>query len=262
MAPEVTTTPRRGVPPAVFSVLAVLGAWWGASASGLLPPLFLPGPVEVVRRLLDLIVNGFLDATLMGHLWASLSRVGLALGFAVISGIPLGILMGVYPRVHAAIDPLIEFIRPVPPLAYLPLIVIWCGIGELSKVLLIYLGILAPLVVASSDAVRRLEPARARAAAALGATPLQVLRWVVLPGALPEMITGIRVALGVGWSTLVAAELVAATRGLGFMVQTASQMLVTDVVVAGILVIAAVALALELALRALERRYGAWATHT
>lgn len=150
----------------------------------------------------------------------------------------------------------------IPPLAYLPLIVIWFGIGEFSKVLLIYLAILAPIVIVTADGVRRADPARVLAAQTLGATPLQLIRHVILPGALPDILVGVRIGLGVGWSTLVAAELVAATQGLGFMVQAASQFLVTDVVILGILVIAIVAFVMEIGLRYLQRKLAPWHSKT
>lgn len=177
---------------------------------------------------------------------------------ALLTAIPVGIAMGRNRIARGLLDPLIEFYRPIPPLAYLPLIVIWCGIGELSKVLLIYLAIFAPVSIATASAVRNVDPARLRAAQSLGATPAQLVRHVILPSALPDILTGLRIGLGVGWSTLVAAELVAATRGLGFMVQSAAQFLVTDVVVLGILVIALVAFALELGLRRLQRILVPW----
>jgi taurine transport system permease protein len=156
------------------------------------------------------------------------------------------------------LDPLIEFYRPIPPLAYLPLIVIWCGIGELSKVLLIYLAIFAPIAIATATGVRTVDPTRLRAAQSLGATRAQLIRHVILPSALPDILTGVRIGLGVGWSTLVAAELIAATSGLGFMVQSAAQFLVTDVVVLGILVIALIAFAMEMGLRALQHKLVPW----
>jgi taurine transport system permease protein len=241
------------------SLGTVLLIWWGITASGLVAPLFLPGPGQVARRLVELARHGFVGATLAQHAAASLARVGLAMLFAVITAIPAGMAMGLYRQVNAALDPLIEFYRPVPPLAYLPLIVIWFGIGETTKILLIYLAIFAPLAIATASGVRRVDPNRIRAAQSLGANRDQLAWLVIFPSALPDILTGLRIALGVGWSTLVAAELVAATRGLGFMVQSASQMLVTDVVVAGILVIAFIALALELVLRAVERRFASWA---
>ena len=236
----------------------VLALWWGATASGLIAPRFLPGPGAVLARLVDLAAHGFVGATLWQHAIASLARVGLAMVFAAVTAIPAGLAMGLSPRVNAALDPLIEFYRPVPPLAYLPLIVIWFGIGEATKVILITLAIFAPLAIATASAVRRVDPDRVRAARSLGASRDQVIWLVIVPSALPGILTAARIALGVGWSTLVAAELVAATRGLGFMVQSASQMLATEVVIAGIVVIALIALVLELALRWIERRFAGW----
>jgi taurine transport system permease protein len=243
----------------VASLGVVLLVWWGVTASGLIAPLFLPGPGEVAWRLVDLARHGFVGATLAQHAGASLARVGLAMLFAVITAIPVGMAMGLYRHVNAALDPLIEFYRPIPPLAYLPLLVIWFGIGETTKILLIFMAIFAPLAIATASGVRRVDQNRIRAAQSLGASRDQIAWLVVFPSALPDILTGLRIALGVGWATLVAAELVAATRGLGFMVQSASQMLVTDVVIAGILVIAFIALVLELVLRWVERRFASWA---
>jgi taurine transport system permease protein len=263
-APPLPAAHARGIDwrasaPMLATVATLIVLWWAASASGLVPALFLPPPQQVLVKLYRIATSGFMDATLWQHAAASFTRVGLALLFAVLTAVPLGVLMGLNPRVHAALDPLIEFYRPVPPLAYLPLIVIWFGIGETTKVLLIYLAIFAPLAIATAGGVRRVDPSRIQAARSLGASRLQLVRLVILPSALPDILTGLRISLGVGWSTLVAAELVAATRGLGFMVQSASQFLVTDVVLAGILVIALIALTLEIGLRLLERRFAGWA---
>ncbi|MBC9248893.1 taurine ABC transporter permease [Pseudomonas alcaligenes] len=241
-----------------LSLFGLLFAWWAVTAVGLIEPLFLPSPQAVLSRGWRLVGEGYMDASLWQHLGASLGRIGLGLLAAVLTAIPLGIAIGRNRIVRGIFDPLIEFYRPIPPLAYLPLIVIWCGIGELSKVLLIYLAIFAPIVIATATGVRNVDPAKLRAAQSLGATSAQLIRHVILPGALPEILTGVRIGLGVGWSTLVAAELIAAQRGLGFMVQSAAQFLVTDVVIFGILVIALIAFALELGLRALQRKLVPW----
>lgn len=241
-----------------LTVLALFAAWALVTEVGGVPALFLPSPRSVLARLGAVATDGFMDATLWQHLAASLARIVVALAAALASAIPIGIALGTRPLVRAALDPLIEFYRPIPPLAYLPLIVIWFGIGELSKVLLIYLAIFAPMAISTAAGVRNADPNRVLAARSMGATQGQVLRHVVLPSALPAIFTGVRVGLGVGWSTLVAAELIAATRGLGFMIQSAAQFLVTDVVVLGILVIAVIAFGLELLMRALQRRLVPW----
>ncbi|WPP00133.1 taurine ABC transporter permease TauC [Pseudomonas sp. HR96] len=241
-----------------LTLAAVLLLWWAVTAGGLIEPLFLPPPSAVVEKGWLLATKGYMDVTLWQHLGASLQRIGIALVFAVLFAIPVGIAIGTNRIAQGILDPLIEFYRPIPPLAYLPLIVIWCGIGELSKVLLIYLAIFAPIAIATATGVRNVDPARLRAAQSLGATRAQLIRHVILPSALPDILTGVRIGLGVGWSTLVAAELIAATSGLGFMVQSAAQFLVTDVVVLGILLIALIAFGLEMGLRALQRRLVPW----
>ena len=241
-----------------ISIGTLLLLWWGVTYLGFIDPLFLPSPWAVLKKFGQVAVSGYLDATLWQHLWASLQRIGIGLIAALLTAIPLGIAIGRYRVVQGLFDPLIEFYRPIPPLAYLPLIVIWCGIGELSKILLIYLAIFAPIVIATANGVRSVDPAKIRAAQSLGATTHQLTRYVIIPAALPDILTGIRIGLGVGWSTLVAAELIAATRGLGFMVQSAAQFLVTDVVIMGILVIAVVACIMETGLRYIQRKWVPW----
>ncbi|WDF93421.1 taurine ABC transporter permease TauC [Aeromonas dhakensis] len=250
--------PRRlGI--SLLTLGALLALWWLVARLGLISPLFLPPPAQVLQQLVTLAgPQGFMDATLWQHLAASLQRILIALAAATLSGVTVGLAMGLNPTLRGMLDPLIELYRPVPPLAYLPLMVIWFGIGETSKVLLIYLAIFAPVAMATLAGVQGAKQVRLRAARALGANRWQVLWYVIVPGALPDMLTGLRIGLGVGWSTLVAAELIAATRGVGFMVQAAGEFLATDVVLAGILVIALIAFTLELGLRALQRRLTPW----
>ncbi|HDZ8835699.1 taurine ABC transporter permease TauC [Aeromonas dhakensis] len=250
--------PRRlGI--SLLTLGALLTLWWLVARLGLISPLFLPPPAQVLQQLVTLAgPQGFMDATLWQHLAASLQRILIALAAATLCGVTVGLAMGLSPTLRGMLDPLIELYRPVPPLAYLPLMVIWFGIGETSKVLLIYLAIFAPVAMATLAGVQGARQVRLRAARALGANRWQVLWYVIVPGALPDMLTGLRIGLGVGWSTLVAAELIAATRGVGFMVQAAGEFLATDVVLAGILVIALIAFTLELGLRALQRRLTPW----
>ncbi|MEG9622715.1 taurine ABC transporter permease [Pseudomonas sp. HMSC08G10] len=259
--PTPTAKVRRPLPTRWISALtlaSLLLAWWLVTAAGWIEPLFLPSPADILAKAWTLLTRGYMDASLWQHLCASLGRIGLALVAAALTAIPVGLAIGHNRVARGILDPLIEFYRPIPPLAYLPLIVIWCGIGELSKVLLIYLAIFAPIAIATATGVRTVDPAKLRAAQSLGATKAQLIRHVILPSALPDILTGIRIGLGVGWSTLVAAELIAATSGLGFMVQSAAQFLVTDVVVLGILLIALIAFALEMGLRALQRKLVPW----
>jgi taurine transport system permease protein len=245
----------------LISVTSLVLIWWLVTALGLVPSLFLPSPLAVWNKFIVVSTQGFMDATLWQHTAASLQRILLGLLFAVLIGIPVGLWMGCNSIVRGLLDPLVEIYRPIPPLAYLPLLVIWFGIGETTKVLLIFLAILAPIIIATAHGVSAAGKSRKQAALSLGASPRQLLWHVTLPAALPNILTGIRIGLGAGWSTLVAAELVAATRGLGFMVQSAAQFLVTDVVILGILVIAIIAFTIEMGLRALQKRLTPWYSH-
>lgn len=242
-------------------VAALLALWQAASTFGWVSAVFLPPPAKVVASFGTLFAKGYVDATLLQHAWASLSRVFTALFFTVLVGVPAGLLIATSRIGRGIIDPVIEFIRPLPPLAYLPLVIIWFGIGEPSKVLVIGLAMLAPIALATASGVRSASQSQINAARSFGATRWQVLTHVLVPSALPSIVTGIRIALGAGWSTLVAAELIAASRGLGFMIQSAAQFLVTDVVIAGILVISALAFGFEVLLRLFERLVLPWASN-
>lgn len=241
-----------------LTVLGLLLIWEIVTWSEWIPALYLPSPQAVLSKLWDVSQAGYMDATLGRHLAASFSRIALALLAATLIAVPVGLAIGLSTVARAVLDPLVEFYRPVPPLAYLPLIVIWFGIGEFSKVFLIFLAVFAPIVVSTAAGVRKVDRVRIRVAQSLGGSRWQILRYVVIPSALPEVLTGIRIGLGTGWSTLVAAELIAATEGLGFMIQSASQFLITDLVIAGILVIAVVAYLLEICLRYLQKKLVPW----
>ncbi|MBO3657219.1 taurine ABC transporter permease TauC [Acinetobacter haemolyticus] len=249
---------HRNLVLSLSSVLSVLVIWYLITALKIVPSLFLPSPQAVWQKFLEVSQQGFMKATLWQHLAASISRVLLALVAAIAIGVPLGLWMGLNKWVRAVLDPLVELLRPIPPLAYLPLLVIWFGIGETTKVLLIFFSILAPVIISSTHGVISHQLNRERAALSLGASQSQVFWHVILPTALPHILTGIRIGLGVGWSTLVASELVAADRGIGFMVQSAAQFLITDTVVLGIIVIAIVAVSFELFLRWLQKQLSPW----
>jgi taurine transport system permease protein len=242
----------------VGTVLALLILWQVSATAGWVSPVFLPPPLKVLQAAGTLITKGYVDATIVQHALASLGRVFSALFFSALVAVPVGILVATSPVGRGILDPLIEFIRPLPPLAYLPLIIIWFGIGEPSKVLVIALAMVAPIAISTAAGIRAVSETQVNAARAFGASRLDVVRHVLIPSALPSILTGLRIALGAGWSTLVAAELVAASRGLGFMIQSAAQFLVTDVVIVGILVISGLAFAFEAVLRLIERLFIPW----
>jgi taurine transport system permease protein len=166
--------------------------------------------------------------------------------------------MGVNRHLRGVFDPPIEFYRPIPPLAYLPLTIIWFGIGELQKIVLIYLAVFAPMALSARAGVRSVAIEQIHAAFSMGASRRQLIWHVIVPGALPEILTGMRIGIGFGWTTLVAAEMVAATAGLGFMVLSAAEFLVTEVVILGIVIIGVIAYAFDLLMRWLEHALVPW----
>jgi len=242
----------------VVTVCVLLALWFGVTQLGLVKPLFLPSPQAVLLQFQEYLTGAANDRPLWQHLLASVLRVSVAFVLALLLAVPVGLAMGMSRVVRGICDPLLEFYRPLPPLAYLPLIIIWCGIDEVPKVLLIFLSCFAPLALAARAGVRSASQEQMQAAWSMGAGPLQVIRHVVLPAALPEIQVGMRIAIGFGWTTLVAAEMVAANVGLGQMVLNASNFLRTDIVVMGILVIGAVAWLFDWLMRRLERRLVPW----
>ncbi len=242
----------------IVTAIALTLLWYLVTAMGWIKPLFLPGPDAVVLQFIDVVTEGFGGATLLEHTLASMGRVFSAFFLACITAIPIGMMMGVNRVARGVFDPPIEFYRPIPPLAYLPLTIIWFGIEEESKIILIYLAIFAPMVLNARAGVRSVSIEQIHAAYSLGASRAQILRHVILKGAMPEILTGMRIGIGFGWTTLVAAEMVAATSGLGYMVLSASEFLVTDVVVMGIIVIGTIAYLFDLFMRYLEKKLVPW----
>ncbi|CAN7390897.1 ABC transporter permease subunit [Rhizobium rhizogenes] len=243
------------------TVLALLVIWAIAAAYSVVSPVFLPSPWTVAKALYALNVTGFVDSTLAEHALASLLRIFGGLAVSLVIGIPAGLAIATSRVGKGILDPIVEFLRPLPPLAYLPLVIIWVGIGEASKITVIALAMLPPIILSTAAGVKAAPVDYVNAARSFGAGRLQVLRHVILPGAIPSILTGIRIALGAGWSTLVAAELVAASQGLGFMIQSAAQFLVTDIVISGIIVIALIAFLFEITVRLIERRLVPWSAH-
>ncbi|SMH62577.1 ABC transporter permease subunit [Azospirillum agricola] len=248
----------RTAPISLATALVLIGAWFLVAEYRLVPPLFLPGPQEVLTQFLAIAEEGYAGATLWEHVSASLFRIFTAAFVAASLGIPLGLAMGLNRWAKGVFDTPIEFYWPLPPLAYLPLMIIWLGIGEVSKIVLLTLAMFAPVCLSAQAGVRALPVERVNAALSLGATRWQIFREIVLPSALPEILTGLRIGIGVGWSTLVAAELIAATRGIGFMIMSASHFLATDVVFVGIGVIAVWAFAFSYGMRLLEAWLVPW----
>lgn len=242
----------------IASILGIIFVWWLFTTMGWVKPMFLPSPQAVLKKFFDVWNNGFTNTPFLEHVGISAARVFGAFLLACLVGIPLGIAMGMSPLIRGIFDPPIEFYRPIPPLAYLPLMIIWFGIDETSKVLLIFLSVLAPVALGARSGVKSAAIEQIHAAYSFGANRWQVMRHVILPSALPEILTAMRIGIGFGWTTLVAAEMVAATKGLGYMVLSASQFLQTSTVIMGIIVIAIIAYAFDLLMRFIERKLVPW----
>lgn len=257
---EIYGVPGQGDSLRVSTVViaGLLFVWWLVTQIGLIKPLFLPSPMAVIGAFVDVLRDGFTGASFWEHTWISTARVFGAFVLACVVGIPLGIAMGMSPVARGVFHPPIEFYRPIPPLAYLPLMIIWFGIDELSKVLLIFLSVLAPMALGARAGVKSAAIEQIHAAYSFGATRWQVIRMVILPSAMPEIFTAMRIGIGFGWTTLVAAEMVASTSGLGYMVLSASKFLQTPIVIMGIVVIAAIAYAFDHLVRFIERRVVPW----
>ncbi len=244
---------------AVVTVVGLLVLWWVATHNGWIRDLFLPTPERIIASFAEAWKGEIQGGRpLAEHFGWSLFRVFAAFALACVTAIPIGIAMGVSRIARGIFDPPVEFYRPLPPLAYLPLIVIWFGIEETAKVVLIYLACFAPLAMAARAGVKSVSIEQINAAYSLGASKWQVIRHVVIPAAMPEIFTGMRISIGFGWTTLVAAEMVAATAGLGQMVLNASNFLRTDVVIMGIVVIGVIAYLFDLLMRFVERRLVPW----
>lgn len=246
----------------VTSVVVVTLLWETAGRAGWIDALLLPPPSEILSTALDLVRNGYRQTPLWQHVALSLGRAVGAFAAAVAVGIPLGIAMGMAPTLGAAIDPFVQFLRPLPKLALIPLVILWFGIGELSKVLLIFISALLSIVVGAAAAVGNVRRQQLRAGQALGAHGYKLFRYVILPQMLPELFVTIRLSLGIGWTTLIAAEMIASDAGLGWMVVNASAYLRTDIVMLGIVLLGATGYALDLVLVGVQRWATPWAGHS
>jgi len=240
------------------SVAAMLLFWWAISGGRLMSAEFLPSPPQVWFALVEITRDGYRGTTLAGNVLSTLGRLGGGFGLAVVTGVPLGLWMGRNRLVGAAIDWIIQFLRPLPPLSYMILLILWLGTGDASKTALLFLTAFPIVVAASAAGISGVKRQRIQAAEALGASRAQIFRHVVLPSAAPMIFTGLQIALAAAFSTVVSAELMAAADGLGWMVISASHFLRNDVIILCILVLGLLGVALAWGLRALDRRLVHW----
>jgi taurine transport system permease protein len=241
------------------SVLTVLGLWQLSGSYNWVDALLLPPPSEVLRTTGELIAGGYRQTPLWEHILVSVMRALSAFLAAIALGIPLGLFMGLSPAMSAVFDPFVQFLRPLPKIALIPLTIVWFGIGEGAKFFLIFISSFLSIVVGASAAVGSVSQARTRAARSLGASQTQVFRYVVLPSTLPELFTSVRLSIGIGWTSLIAAEMVAATSGLGWMVINAGSFLRTDIVMLGIVLLGTTGYLFDWILVTLQKALAPWA---
>ncbi len=221
-------------------------------------PIWLPSPEAVWSRLIRVASEGYKNFTLEEHLgWSLIRVVGGFLAGALI-GIPLGYAMGLSGWFRGWFDPIVEFMRPVPPLALIPLVIIWFGIGEEGKIILLFLASLWIMTISARAGVSGVNISKIHAAYSLGASKRQIMRLVIVPNSLPEIFTGARVSMGVCWGTVVAAELVAAQKGAGMMIINASKFQMTDLVIMGIVLIGVIGYSIDILMRIAENYLVPW----
>ena len=221
-------------------------------------PIWLPAPEAVWSRIVEISQEGYQNSTLLQHLGWSLLRVVAGFFFGALVGIPLGYAMGLSSWFRGWFDPIVEFMRPVPPLALIPLVIIWAGIGEVGKIILLFLAALWIMTIAARAGVSGVNITKVHAAYSLGASKWQIMRYVIMPNSLPEIFTGARVAMGVCWGTVVAAELVAAEKGAGMMIMVASKFQLTDIVIMGIILIGIIGYGIDILMRKAEDYLVPW----
>ena len=242
----------------ILTVIVVLAFWYAVTAAGLFSETIIPSPASVWDSFVNILEKGYKGHTLLEHLGTSMQRLLLAYLLVVVTAVPLGLLSGYNSKVRAILEPLIEFYRPLPPLAYYTILVLWMGIGESSKLALLYLAGFAPVYIACAAGVMRIEADYINGARTLGANKVQIFFYVVFPAALTDVFTGLRTALGVEYTTLVAAEMVAATAGMGWLVLDASNYLRSDIVFMGVIIMGITGIILDLLIRLAEKEVVHW----
>ncbi len=247
----------------LLALAVLLAAWQSVVAAGVWPRVLVPSPGDVWQAFVKAStvrdgVRGISGHLLVEHLAVSLRRIAIGTGYAALVGIPLGLLIGVVKPLAVVLEPAVTFLRTLPPLAYLSLLVIWFGIDESPKIWLLLVAALPPIAAATAAAVRGVPADLVEAGRALGAGPVALLFSVRLPSALPEILTGVRIAVGIAYTSVVAAETINGVPGIGGMIRDAQRYNQTDVVIAGIIAIGLSGILLDALFRGLERAAVPW----
>src|SRR5262245_46472485 len=233
--------------------LFLLAGWYAIHYSGFINPALVPTPHEVLRRFIELAQSRLPMDVLM-----STRRVFLGVLCGIALAVPIGFVLGWYEGIRTFIDPLINFSRALPPIALIPLVIVYFGVDELAKTVILFYASFFAGVIVMYEGISQISPIYVRVSRTLGATDGEIFRKVIVPLAVPHILTALRVALGVAWATLVASELIAAQQGLGALIQNAGSFFQLDIIYVGIICIGFIALLMDLALRAIARRFVGW----
>ncbi len=237
-----------------LSFFAMILVWELICRMGWIEPIFLPAPSQIADRAVKMYAQG----TLIEHVAASTRRVMVGFFFASLAAIPLGIFLGTSRFFMAVFDPIISILRPLPSMSWIPLSLLWLGITEAQKYSIVFMGAFAPSLLYVIEATKSIDPILIRAAQNLGATRKDIMKEVILPGALPQIIAGLKVMLGIAWTCVISAELVAARNGLGFMIMNGKEYFQTDTVLLGMVLISLTVMFIDFSFRRIERRILPW----
>jgi ABC-type nitrate/sulfonate/bicarbonate transport system permease component len=238
----------------IMGFAVFLTAWEVFASVGLINAVLLPSPTTLFWAASDLLRSG----TLFRHVSASIERVLVGFALAASVGLTLGVVLGWFRTLSDFVKPLVEALRPIPPIAWTPLAILWFGVGNAPSYFLVFIGAVFPVFVSTYSAVRNIERTQINAALCLGATPTMLIWDILIPGALPVIFPGLRIALGVGWMCVVAAELIAAQSGLGYMIQQSRLLLQTQFVLTGMIVIGIIGFVMNAVMTVIERRLVPW----
>lgn len=248
----------KKVPLGAVGLLALLLLWTVVVHGGLVEQKWLPGPAELVGHTWSLFTDGYRGTPLATHILVSIRRTAIGFSLAVLLGIPIGLAMGRYRTVGALLGPIFALLRPIPPIAFIPLAVLYLGLGEASKIVLIFLAPFMFIVLNAEAGVRSVSSSWIRAGQMLGFSRRQLFTRVLLPGSLPSIMVGVRTGAAVSWALVVAAELLSAQEGLGYMVASAGNFFDLKTVYAGIFLIGIIGFLLDLVARDVEKRLLHW----
>jgi ABC-type nitrate/sulfonate/bicarbonate transport system permease component len=238
----------------IAGAVAFFGVWWLVAASGWVPAQFLPTPLAVVEQFVALTRSPFVGYTLQQHLASSFGRFALGFGLAAAIGVPLGLLMGWFRWLDAIVTPLFDALRFVAPIAWVPFAALWFGTGIGGPVLIIFSGAFPPCVINAYRGARYVEPRLIEAAQTLGTTHTRMILEVLLPASVPSIVAGLRISAGLGWQSLVGAELIVASSGIGYLLVRGQANISTSIVMSGMIAIGIVGFAIDALLRLFERR--------